>query len=273
MEDSYNPKDRVFSADAFKQFNQLNRNTNSRIPIFFCIDISASMGTKVGFFETRISLLSKVMRKLLENMKRHPILGERAVIGIVTYNKQAVVEQEGLDLSVVDISAATQFTISGQTVFSKGLRRTLQAIDQYREGVRCGDIDTFKPMMVFMTDGEPFNDDDDEIANIYNEIWRRVGNNDLYVFPVGIGRGANMSYVNALRPDNIGYQIINENDFEKVFSEIEKIVNGKSFDSVEEEVNFTEKASQKADTPDTGAASFIDIAEFERFAERLVDFH
>ena len=84
MQKKYNSEqDRVFSLDEFKQFDRLNQNTNSRIPIFFCIDVSGSMGSKVGFFETRLSLLSKVMRKLLESMKKHPILSERAVIGVV----------------------------------------------------------------------------------------------------------------------------------------------------------------------------------------------
>ena len=45
MYNQYNSEqDRVFSLDEFKQFDRLNQNTNSRIPIFFCIDVSGSMG-------------------------------------------------------------------------------------------------------------------------------------------------------------------------------------------------------------------------------------
>ena len=106
-------QDRVFCLDEFRQFDRLNQNTNSRIPIFFCIDVSGSMNNRVGLFETRLSLLSKVMKKLLQNMKKHPVLSERAVIGIVTYNNTAILHQPALDLGIVDINTATNFECEG----------------------------------------------------------------------------------------------------------------------------------------------------------------
>ncbi len=259
----YTEQDRVFTLDEFKQFECLNENTNSRIPIFFCIDVSGSMTNRVGLFETRLSLLSKVMRKLLENMKKHPELSERAVIGVVTYNNRAILHQSALDLGVVDISKTTSFVAEGQTVFSLGLRRTLQAIDQYRDGIRRSDTDTFRPMLVFMTDGQPVGDIDSEIEAVYNDVWKRVQNNDLYVFPIGISREANMSYVYALNPNHHGYQMINENDFETVFSEIEDIVNSNSKSNGDDGTEHTKKASNEESTNDTGAGTFFAFNEFD----------
>lgn len=255
MEMDYNSTDRVFSQETFKQFNRLSQNTNSRIPIFFCIDVSGSMGEKVGFFQTRISLLSSVMKKLLENMKKHPILSERAVIGIVTYNNKAVINQTALDVDAVDIAEATCFQTGGQTSFSKGLRRTLQAIDQYRDSVRRSDVETFKPIMVFMTDGYPVGDDDNDIAEIYNEIWNRISRNDLYVFPLGISKAANMDYVKALSPKRQGYQMIDADDFECVFSQIEELISDKPQSPVEEDVVKTKMASTREETKDTGSGT------------------
>lgn len=261
MEMDYNLMDRVFSIETFKQFNRLSQNTNSRIPIFFCIDVSGSMGEKVGFSQTRISLLSSVMKKLLENMKRHPILSERAVIGIVTYNHKAVLNQTALDMDVVDIEEITCFQTGGQTSFSKGLRRTLQAIDQYRDSVRRSDVETFKPIMVFMTDGYPVGDDDNDIEEIYNEIWNRISRNDLYVFPIGISKAANMDYVKALSPQRQGYQMIDAEDFESVFSKIEELVNDKPSSPVEEDVVKTKMASTKEETKDTGSGTSFKVED------------
>lgn len=261
--ESYAEQDRVFSLDEFKQFDRLNKNTNSRIPIFFCIDVSGSMRNKVGLFETRLSILSKVMRKLLENMKIHPELSERAVIGVITYNNRAILHQSALDLGVVDISKVTSFNAADQTVFSLGLRRTLQAIDQYRDGIRRSDTDTFRPMLIFMTDGQPVGDSDSEIESVYNEIWQRVRMNDLYVFPIGISRDANMSYVYALNPDHHGYQMINENDFETIFSEIENIVNSNSSNLIDDGIENTKKASMVESTKDTGLGTSVDLSEFD----------
>lgn len=266
--ENYAEQDRVFSLDEFKQFDRLNQNTNSRIPIFFCIDVSGSMRNKVGLFETRLSLLSKVMRKLLENMKKHPELSERAVIGVIIYNNRAILHQSALDLGVIDISKVTSFDATDQTIFSLGLRRTLQAIDQYRDGIRRSDTDTFRPMLIFMTDGQPVGDSDSEIESVYNEIWQRVRMNDLYVFPIGISRDANMSYVYALNPDHRGYQMINENDFEAVFSEIENIVNATPDYSSEEGVEITKKASIEKNTKDTGVGTAFDFALLSLIIDR-----
>lgn len=263
----HSEQDRVFSLDEFRQFDRLNQNTNTRIPIFFCIDVSGSMGNKVSFFETRLSLLSKVMRRLLENMKRHPILSERAVVGVVTYNNRAILQQPAMDLGIVDINKATFFEAADQTVFSLGLRRTLQAIDQYRDSLHRSDVDTFTPMLVFMTDGQPVGDADGEIEAVYNEIWRRVQMNELYVFSIGISQQANMSYVRALSPEHRGYRMDNESDFENVFLEIEEIVNNKPPDHFEEGVEITSKASVQESTKDTGAGTSFKISDFDFILE------
>lgn len=270
MQNEYGSRqDRVFSLDEFKQFDRLNLNTNSRIPIFFCIDVSGSMGERVGFFETRLSLLSKVMRKLLVNMQGHPILSERAVIGVVTYNNRAILQQPPLDLGVLNIDKATSFSASSQTVFSLGLRRALQSIDNYRESLRRSDVETFTPMLVFMTDGEPVGDSNDEIVEVYQEIWNRIDKNDLYVFPIGISKQANMSYVEALIPEHRGYRMVNENDFANVFSEIEGIVNSKPSVYVEEGVKLTKMASTQNDTRNTGAGTEIDV----NYLIKIIDSH
>lgn len=264
MEMEYSSTDRVFTKETFQQFEQLNKNTNSRIPIFFCVDVSGSMTTHVGIFKTRIQLLSDVMERLLQKIKSHPILGERAVIGLVTYNSRAVLEQTALDVDVVDIKKITSFQPDGQTRFSRGLRRTLQAIDQYRDSIRQSDVDTFVPIMVFMTDGAPVGDNMDDIADVYNEIRQRILQKDLYVFPIGISKEANMEYINVLSKSQKGYQMINANDFETVFEEIEKLVNEKPTLVVEEEVHQTEMASKNKGTIDSGTGTAFSAEDFTK---------
>lgn len=268
MQDEHSlEQDRVFSFDEFKQFDRLNQNTNSRIPIFFCVDVSASMKKVVNFGETRLSLLSKVMRRLLENMKNHPVLSERAVIGVVTYNNRAVLQQTALDLAILNIDDATNFVAENQTIFSLGLRCTIQAIDQYRESIRRSDVETFTPILVFMTDGEPVGDSDSEIEAVYNEIWRRVQRDDLYVFPIGISQEARMSYVKALSPADQWYQMINESDFIKVFGEIERIVCDKPSSTAEEKINMTKMASKLKDTKDTGSGTSFILSDLAKIVE------
>ena len=251
--------DRVFTLDEFKEIENLNHNTNSRVPIFFCVDVSGSMANMVGYSETRLSLLQKVMTKLLEDMKAHPGLNERAVVGIVTYNNRAVIQQAGLDICNLDIYQAVNFNADNQTIFSLGLKRTLQAIDTYRDTLRRGDVDTFTPIMVFMTDGEPVGDSTSEIASVYNEIWGRINNNDLHVFPIGISADANMGYVDKLAVNGRGYQMITDRDYVTVFSQIQNILDSHSDKkhSYEENTISTEKASKKKTTKNTVVGEVI----------------
>lgn len=111
-----------------------------------------------------------------------------------------------------------------------------------------------------MTAGQPVGDIDQEIEAVYREIWNRVQNNQLYVFPIGISKQANMSYVYALNPEHQGYQMINEEDFNNVFAEIERIVNEKTNSPIEETTEQTQKASLQEDTKDTGGGKFFDLS-------------
>lgn len=75
-----------------------------------------------------------------------------------------------------------------------------------------------------------------------------------------------MSYVYALTPEHQGYQIMSENDFSKVFAEIEKIVNDTPDTPYEEGVKMTEKASEQATTMDTGVGTSCDAGNiYEEF--------
>lgn len=87
--------------------------------------------------------------------------------------------------------------------------------------------------------------------------------NDLYVFPIGISRDANMSYVCALNPEHHGYQMINENDFETIFSEIENIVNATPSNLIDDGVKLTKKASFEERTKDTGLGTSFDLSDFD----------
>lgn len=271
MDNKYNSEqDRVYSADEFRQFDRLNQNTNTRIPIFFCIDISGSMNSLVGPYETRLSLLSKVMGRLLGDMKVHPVLSERAVIGVITYNNKAVLHQPALDLTIFNIENATTFQAEGQTVFSRGLRRTLQAIDSYRDSVHRSDLDTFTPMMIFMTDGYPVGDSNVEIKAVYQDIQKRILQGDLHVFPIGISDQADMSYVRRLTPEHYAYQVIEEDDFVKIFNEIRKLFDSK-VEYFSDEDEKTEKISVLKNTIDTGSGTSCSPEDFSSDLYPIVD--
>ncbi len=77
-----------------------------------------------------------------------------------------------------------------------------------------------------------------------------------------------MSYVYALDSKHHGYEMINEDDFEKVFMEIGKHVNDKTTTPFEEGIEITKKASMQEYTKDTSVGTAFDLSEFDSLIER-----
>ena len=60
-------------------------------------------------------------------------------------------------------------------------------------------VDYYQPWLVLMTDGEPT--DKDNIPEAVNKVVNLVNNKKLTVFPIGIGRGANMTTLASFSPN------------------------------------------------------------------------
>ena len=258
-----------FTADSFRMQERYTTNNNARIPICFCVDVSSSMERcSSARSSSRIELLSSVMRRLLTALKSDPILGERACVCIVTYNKYAITAQDFLDVADVNIARATSFSCLGQTRFSEGLNQAMREIDAYQQSILDSDNTTATPILIFMTDGEPVGEFGDHLNNAIRSIQKRTAGKQLHMLPLGISKEAQMNLLVDMvscMEDGRAYRMIEPEDFESVFSKIRELIDD-NMDPTEQGHVVNAMASENEATQDTGSGQDMFLMMVEEFA-------
>ena len=221
--------------EEYDQMINEQMRTSPRIPICFCVDVSGSMDTSIGLAGSRISLLSKVMQRMLRAMQDDDsVLSSEAVISVIVYDRHAHRIQPFVDVRNIDPERATRFRAKGQTFMSEALNMALRIIDDKVQELQDNDNDNYVPMLVFMTDGEAFSCGDNPTRQ-FAWVRDRVSKGELHVFPIGISQDADMRVLRQLTPTQEAYQIITAEQFIAVFDEIRKRAKKKSIGFVSED--------------------------------------
>ena len=135
-----------------------------------------------------------------------------------------------LDCEDLDVQKCRCRVEKPETAMADGIRTALAQLDEMQNELRNVDNDFYTPILIFMTDGTPTDDPRVEFARVRE----RVEKGDLFVFPLGIGEGADMSRLRDLFPmGNIPfnfserYKMIRPEDYEDIFKEIKNHVKQK----------------------------------------------
>lgn len=246
--------------EEYDQMHNEQMRTSPRIPICFCVDVSGSMDTSVGFFGSRISLLSKVMKNMLKAMQDDDsALASEAIISVIVYDRHAHRIQPFVDIRSIDPEKATRFHAHGQTFMSEALNMALRVIDDKVQELQDNDNDNYVPMLVFMTDGEAFSCGDDP-SRQFDWVRNRVSKGELHVFPIGISRDADMHVLRKLTPTQEAYQINTGDQFVEVFDEIRKRAKKKTYGFVSEDgMDMTPMASNDDQTISSAYGQLLDL--------------
>jgi uncharacterized protein YegL len=251
-----------YSSEYFQQQRRLLLNGDPRALICFCVDVSRSMdeywiqpgglskhtgsgyddGHNVSFFNLsdirpgyayykKIDRLNEVLRSLLTEFKHDPELRSKVAVSIVTYSQYARVKYDFLDCESLDVDRCVCAVDKSETAMGDGLRTALAQIDEIREQLREKNNDSYTPILVFMTDGTPTDDPRPE----FEEIRRRTAQEDLYIFPLGIGSSADMTRLRDLYPlgripagFTTEYLMVQPQDYERIFRRIKQHVQMKN---------------------------------------------
>lgn len=226
--------------------------------ICFCADVSQSMdewwiekgglrrnissgfadGQNVDYFDLKdirpgydhykkIDKLNDTLRSLLKELKADRELCRQVAVSIVTYSRFASVKYDFLDCEALDIESCMCKIKKAETAMGDGIRTALAQLDEMQNNLRNADNDYYTPILVFMTDGTPTDDPRLEFA----EVLERVQKGKLYVFPLGIGDGADMARLRDMFPlekvpqgFSERYRMIRPEDYGNIFREIREHV-------------------------------------------------
>lgn len=245
----------AFTEEYFTQYNSTISNGETRIPICFCIDVSSSMrwitnrdedytyDDKPSFSEDgsnnvrtvtmkpgkvahyRIDEVKRVLKQMLYRMRLIPVLKQSAVIGIVTFSRFAdcIVEFSELN-NISDRVIDDIMTDADQTNAARGIDISLERLDSICRIIRNAGNESYKPVFIFMSDGNPT--DGEEAKRARNEVRQRSEDGKLNVIPIAIGADReNEIWLKQLSKDNTLYHMEHEDEFDDVFNTITSRIN------------------------------------------------
>ncbi len=151
-------------------------------------------------------------------------------VSIVTYSRFESVKYDFLDCEALDVHSCRCTIEKAETAMGDGLRTSLAQLDEMQNDLRNADNDYYTPILVFMTDGTPTDDPRTEFA----QVRERVQNGKLFLFPLGIGEGADMARLRDMFPMgkvppmfSERNKMIKPEDYETIFKEIKDHVKRK----------------------------------------------
>ena len=173
--------------------NDLTDNPTARVPICLCLDTSGSMtGEPINELNAGVSMFYNAIRE--DEMALYS-----AEIAIVTFGDggvQCIADFAGLATR----NTPPVLEASGMTPMGEAMNMALDRLDARKEAYKKVGVDYYQPWLVLMTDGAP-NGSDSELARAESRTQSLVSEKKLTIFPIGIGREADMKVLQQFSPN------------------------------------------------------------------------
>lgn len=134
-------------------------NTSKRLPIVFCLDVSPSMGWKIGNNSSAIDLLNSAVNNFVNELNLDPKARASAEIAFVTFSSEIYMDTEFVSvgsLRVPKLKARRR----GGTQMAGAILRSIEKIQNRRQELQNMGIPYYAPFLVLVTDGNPDHNDD-----------------------------------------------------------------------------------------------------------------
>ena len=171
----------------------LENNPTTRIPVILCADVSGSMSG------LPIHELNEGVRTLYDSIKGDTTAYCAAEIAVVTFGGDA--KTHSYFTPLYNQPYAPNFTADGGTPMGEAVNMALDMLERRKnEYKRCG-VTYYQPWLILMTDGQP-NGSATELQRAKLRTVELVNSRKLTVFPIGIGRSADMNTLADFSPVN-----------------------------------------------------------------------
>jgi uncharacterized protein YegL len=160
-------------------------NPTPRLPVVLCLDVSGSM------WGEPIDELNQGVRLFIENVLSDPIAAASVELCVVTFGDnaelladfQAVMNVTG----VMRVDARNECTNLGE-----GVELAVKSLNERKEKYKRAAVDYYQPWLVLFSDGEPNVPTVGYHIKVARRVKQMVAEKKLTVFPIGIGREADM---------------------------------------------------------------------------------
>lgn len=170
------------------RMEDLINNPTARVPVCLCLDVSGSMSGE------KISELNQGINLFYNAIKDDEVALYSAEISIVTFGMTASCIR---DFSSLELQPnAPHLTAWGPTPMGEAVNLAIDLLEKRKNEYKEKGVDYYQPWLVLMTDGEPT----DNVSEAVSKVVKLVNNKKLTVFPIGIGRDANMETLAKFSP-------------------------------------------------------------------------
>lgn len=173
--------------------DDLVNNPTARVPVCLCLDVSGSMDGEP------IDELNRGVRMFYDAIKDDEVAAFSAEISIVTFGgsrAECMADFASLQLQPDPPTLSAQ----GLTPMGEAVNMGLDLLDRRKQEYKDAGVDYFQPWLVLMTDGAP-NGDPQELRKAMDRVTQMVNARKLSVFPIGIGKGADMDALKQFSPN------------------------------------------------------------------------
>lgn len=182
-----------------KPINQLKEedlfnNPDPRIPVVLVLDTSLSMMIKDDGEKSRMDWLNEGVQSFYDDVLSEERTKDSVEICIVTFDQK--VEKISNFGNVKRQTISNLVAKENGTLLGSGMSLAIELLEERKKEYQDIGVEYYQPWIVIMTDGNP-TENIDEISSV---ISKKVYQNKLTVFPVGIGAGANLDILNLFSP-------------------------------------------------------------------------
>ena len=198
--------------------DDLANNPAARVPVCLCIDLSGSMGTvEEGTYKytgkqkeidgkvydivqggiSRIDKLQEGIQLFFDAIKDDDMAIDAAEVAIVGFSDDAKCV---LNFNHIENQEIPKLCLGNDyTNMGEGVKLALKMLDDRKELYKSKGIQYYQPWLVIMTDGEN-NGDINELQEAIDMTVKKVNSAKLAVFPIGIGKDADMNTLAKFSP-------------------------------------------------------------------------
>lgn len=169
----------------------LVNNPTARVPVCLCLDTSGSMNG------SPIDELNEGVRLFYEAIREDETAMYSAEISIITFGGNAELVE---DFANIDRQPeAPLLRAEGLTPMGEAVNLALDCLERRKQEYKDKGVDYYQPWLVLMTDGAP-NGLASELTRAINRTVEMVNGKKLTVFPIGIGKDADMEVLKQFSP-------------------------------------------------------------------------
>lgn len=172
------------------EVTDLVENPTARVPVSLCLDTSSSMAG------APMNELNAGVRSFYKAIEGDEIARWSAEISVVTFGPANLAR--GFH-TVAENGEPPRLSANGMTPMGEAVQMALDSLDARKAEYQAYGVDYYQPWLVVMTDGQP-NGSAVLLESQITRVVKMVESRKLTVFPIGIGRDADMQVLARFSP-------------------------------------------------------------------------